>query len=138
MDICTIGDEFSPLSFDAVIALDVIEHLEKHEGFRLIRAMELIARKAVVIFTPNGLLPQGEHECNKYQAHLSGWHVDELRDMGYSVVGINGWKPLRGEHALIKYWPRLFWDRVSRLTQPWSENKPEKAFAILCVKKIAN
>lgn len=37
--------EFKPKPFDAVIALDVLEHLSKEEGYELIRKMERWARK---------------------------------------------------------------------------------------------
>ena len=39
-------------SLDVVVSLDVIEHLEKKDGLRLISEMERVAREQVVIFTP--------------------------------------------------------------------------------------
>ncbi|MGH8905612.1 MAG: class I SAM-dependent methyltransferase [Egibacteraceae bacterium] len=136
MDVLRIEGEFAPKSFDCVVALDLIEHLEKDDGLRLIQAMEAIARNKVVVFTPNGFLPQAAYENNELQEHLSGWDTSEMSARGYRVVGINGWKPLRGEYAEIVWWPQPFWTRISYLTQGWVESRPEWAFQILCVKDV--
>ena len=134
IDVLDIGKKFKENSFDCVLASDLIEHLSKEDGFKLIEMMEKIAKKKVVIFTPNGFLPQGEYNNNPWQVHKSGWSVEEMRRRGYKVIGINGWKPLRGERARIKYKPKLFWLIFSILTIPLVRNHPTKAFQILCVK----
>lgn len=136
MNVLDLPNKFSPKSFDCVIASDLVEHLQKEDGFKLIEMMEKIARKKLIIFTPNGFLEQREYDGNKFQVHLSGWGVDEMKELGYRVIGINGWKHLRGEFAEIKWSPKIFWGRVSLLTQPFSENNPKRAFAIMCVKEM--
>lgn len=136
IDVLEIGNEFKCRSYDCVIALDLIEHLEKKDGLKLIEMMEKIAREKVVIFTPKGFLPQKEHDNNPWQVHKSGWEVEEMQSKGYEVIGINGWKPLRGECAVPKLWPKFLWIIISDMTQPFVRNKPEKAFQILCVKTI--
>ena len=98
--------------------------------------MEKIAKKKVIIFTPNGFLPQGAHSNNPFQLHRSGWSVDEMKNRRYKVIGINGHKSLRSEQAKIKYTPFKFWKVISDITQGLVKNKPEKAFQILCVKRI--
>lgn len=127
---------FKEKSFDCVCALDFIEHLSKEDGLNLITSMEKIARKKVIIFTPNGFLPQGVYYGNPFQVHLSGWGADEMKEMGYRVIGIDGYKPLRGEIAMIKWRPRLFWSKISLLSQPIVANRPSTAFRILCVKDL--
>src|SRR5688572_22584485 len=52
-DALEIETIFGPRSFDCVVALDLIEHLEKADGLRLLEAMERVARKKVIVFTPN-------------------------------------------------------------------------------------
>ncbi|MBU0708379.1 class I SAM-dependent methyltransferase, partial [Patescibacteria group bacterium] len=113
MNALRIGEMFAEDSFDCVLASDVIEHLFKDDGLKLISLMEKIARKKVIVFTPNGFLSQDLEIGNRYQAHLSGWNVDEMKSEGYRVVGINGWRALRGKKAYVHLWPRLFWERVS-------------------------
>ena len=99
--------------------------------------MESIASKKVIVFTPNGFQPQNEHSGNILQRHLSGWSVKEMEAKGYRVIGINGWKPLIGEFALPRFKPRRLWTVISRLTQPMIRNHPDHAYAILCIKDIA-
>ncbi len=136
MDVLEIGKRFKPRSFDCVIAIDVIEHLPKPDGLKLMKAMERIAKKKIVIFTPNSFLNQGEHGGNPWMTHKSGWTVDEMRQKGYKVLGINGWKPLRGEIAKIRYHPVLLWTIISEISQYLVKNIPKHAFQMLCIKEI--
>jgi len=135
-DVLELDRHFPPQSFDAVLASDLLEHLEKADGFRLLDLMERVARKRVVVFTPNGFIEQHETDGNPLQVHRSGWSADEMARRGYYVTGINGWKPLRGEYAVPKWKPRVFWYRISQLSQPFVASRPAHAFAILCVKAV--
>jgi SAM-dependent methyltransferase len=135
-DLLDIGSAFPPKSFDVVVALDVIEHFEKPDGLRLLQMMEELARKRVVIFTPNGFLPQGVWDNNPHQIHRSGWTVKEMCKLGYRVIGLGGWKPLRKEFGEIRFRPFGVWLRISLATQPLVERIPVHAFQILCVKSL--
>ncbi|GAB1430715.1 hypothetical protein MASR2M18_15490 [Ignavibacteria bacterium] len=136
LNILEIADRFEANSFDCVLASDVIEHLEKNDGLKLMRDMERVARKKVIIFTPNGFLPQGAYGGNEYQIHLSGWEIDEMQGYGYRIIGVNGWKPLRGELAYPRFRPYSLCTRISFLTQPFVQHNPHRAFQILCIKDI--
>jgi hypothetical protein len=136
MNAMDIAREFPERSFDVVLACDLIEHLEKSDGLRLLEMMERLARKKVIVYTPNGFLEQREYDGNRYQVHLSGWEVEEMQERGYRVNGIMGWKPLRGEFAAVRLWPGGFWGRVSLLTQGMTYERPKRAFALLCVKEV--
>jgi len=135
MPLLEIGNKFKPESFDCILASDVIEHFTKEEGISLIEQMERIARKKVIIYTPNGFLPQGEEYGNPMQRHLSGWTAREMERLGYRIVGIQGFRCLRGEMARIKWRPYRFWYMVSLLSQFITKNHPAWAFRILCVKE---
>ena len=135
-DVRAIGSHFKSGQFDACIALDVIEHLTKTEGMKLIAEMERIARKRVIFFTPSGFLPQGNTESGDLQAHHSGWDPVEMEKLGYRVTGQLGPKRLRGEYHRLKYRPDFFWGLVSFAGQVlWSKRHPQNAAAILCLKK---
>lgn len=133
-----IDKHFEDKSFDCALASDLIEHLTKEDGLKLIELMEKVASKRVIIFTPNGFLQQGEYDNNPWQVHLSGWSVEEMQERGYKVIGINGWKPLRGEYSNIKYSPKSFWMFISDITQFFVRNNPKKAFQIMCIKEFNN
>ncbi|MEI6040062.1 MAG: class I SAM-dependent methyltransferase [Candidatus Berkelbacteria bacterium] len=74
-----------PKSVDSIYILDVIEHLPKAEGRRLLKQTEKLARKQIILFTPVGFMPQ--HCVGKdawglggvqNQEHLSGWEPKEF------------------------------------------------------------
>lgn len=137
-----IGVRLADKSFDCVLAADLIEHLDKEEGLKLLRMMEKIAKKRVVISTPNGFIPQGDDgrnpwqiPGNQWQIHRSGWTPGEMRAMGYKVIGINGLKSLRGEFGFLKHKPSIIWQPISDLTQIVLRRFPSRTFQILCVKE---
>lgn len=135
-NVLNIKNHFSPSSFETVVALDLIEHLEKKTATKLISDMEEIASKKVVIFTPNGFLSQGEFDNNPCQVHLSGWSVKDFKERGYKVVGINGLRLFRREFAEIRFKPKILWQFISDLSQLFVRSHPEWAFQLLAVKDI--
>jgi SAM-dependent methyltransferase len=137
LDIRSLANHFPPRSFDCVVALDVIEHLDRVDGLHLLESMETIAEKKVIVFTPNGFLPQPPAPDNPHQEHLSGWSTEDFERRGYEVIGMNGWKPLRGPYAEVRWRPAALWRRVSQLTQPLVDSHPRRAFQLLCLKVVA-
>ncbi|HID99661.1 MAG TPA: methyltransferase domain-containing protein [Thiotrichaceae bacterium] len=138
LDALNCKENLGENQFDICVAFDVIEHFTKKEGLQLLADMEQMASKRVIIFTPNGFLPQQGFEKGDFQEHLSGWDVDEMRTLGYNVIGLNGLKSLRTQHYRLKYKPQAFWVIVSWLTQFYCRNHPHQAAAILCWKNIKN
>lgn len=129
-------ERFKPKSFDCVFACEIIEHMPKKQGIELIRILEAIAKKKVVIMTPNGFVPQKAYNNNPWQEHKSGWTSQEMIKRGYKVVGLRGLKYLRGEMSYLKYRPKLLFLLLSNLSQYFVRNKPEYAFQILCIKNL--
>jgi SAM-dependent methyltransferase len=129
--------EFKDNSFDCVCAIDVLEHLTKEEGGILIKKMERIAKKKIIIFTPNGFLPQTEHDGNILQIHKCGWTVQDFKELGFIVKGINGIKFLRKEEAALKFKPTMFFMIISDVTQKLTHSLlPCLAFQLLCIKNV--
>ena len=74
-------------SVDSIFLLDVIEHLEKEAGLKVVAEIERVARRQAVIFTPLGFMPQ-HLEANesdawglsggKMQEHKSGWLPEDF------------------------------------------------------------
>jgi GT2 family glycosyltransferase/SAM-dependent methyltransferase len=125
-----------PESFDAVVMIDLLEHLSPEDGLELLEKVESVARKKVIVFTPNGWLEQDEYDGNPLQAHRSGWTADEFRARGYRVYGMNGWRPLRGELAAPRR-PKLVTWPLSSVSQPFVAKHPQRAFHLLAVKDSA-
>lgn len=78
---------FKDNSFDAVVCLQTVEHLNKKAGLFLISEMERIAKRMILISIPKGECAQEEYDNNKYQRHLSQWTSQELTKMKYRVNG---------------------------------------------------
>lgn len=87
-----VVERFPEKSVDTVILVDVIEHLEKEEGERLLALTSKVARQQVVIFTPYGFMPQ-HHDDGKdawglsggdWQEHKSGWLPEDFTGEGWS------------------------------------------------------
>ena len=87
-DIRKIRELFLPGSFDLVIGLDIIEHLTREQGLKLIRDSETIARKAVVFYTPIKWGDNKQDEScwaygNPYNDHKSLWQPEDFK--GYEI-----------------------------------------------------
>lgn len=137
MDMLEIDSKFNPKSFECVLSCDTLEHLTAEEGSRLLEKMETVAQKRVVIFTPNGFIHQDPYEGNHLQIHKSGWTVRDMKKRGYTVIGINGWRPLRSEGSQIRLYPAYVWEIISLITQIlFARRFPTTAFQILCIKDV--
>jgi len=136
ININKLDEKIKQKSYDCVLASDVIEHFEKKQANELLKKMEKIAKKKVIIFTPNGFIPQGRFERNPWQIHKSGWNQKEMIEKGYSVIGFSGLKKLRGNFSGIKYRPKLMWRIISDITQLYTRKHPKLAFSLLCNKNI--
>ncbi len=135
-DVRTIGSLFRPGQFDACVALDLIEHLTPDDGLALIRTMERLASRKVVIFTPNGYLHQASHDGD-LQEHLSGWSAGQMRALGFRVYGMLGHRSLRGEEHRHRIRPKALSGFLSLLTHAvWTRRHPESAAALLCIKDV--
>jgi len=135
-DVLKLNKIFKPKSFDAVVALDVVEHFEKKESMELIKQMESIAKNKVIILTPFGFVKQHPVDDNLFQEHKSGWSIKEFDTMGYRLRGIRGFRFIRGEYATIKYKPWFLWGIISTLSQFLVYNFPQLAYQLLAAKEM--
>lgn len=139
---------FEARSFDAVLLIDVLEHLDKGPGAALLAKAEVWARRKVIVSTPNGFVPQPTIDRNPFQAHRSGWSVEEIKRRGYRVYGMAGWKFLRRAnvsekvaqaddiYTTIRFRPRPLWLVISELTQLAAYFFPKLAFEFFAVKDL--
>jgi len=136
-DVARIGDLVRPKSFDAVVCLDVIEHLEREQALALLATLESLARRRVVVFTPNGFVPQPPTADNPYQEHLSGFTTSDLRERGYTVRGMHGLWFVFGAFGETRLAPGALWRRVADVSAPLVYRAPRLAFGLLGVKSLA-
>lgn len=85
-------DIFKNKSFDVVMALDVIEHLEMNTALQVIGNMERIARKKIIIYTPVSMKSNDENIPdawgmgeNQFQEHKCFIPANRFREWGYKV-----------------------------------------------------
>jgi len=136
-------------SFDAVILIEVLEHLSKKDGKRILKLAQKWATKKVILSTPNGYFPMGKVDNNPHQEHLSGWSLKELQKLGYTVKGVSGLKsfysPSNHTPSLInsdnnyyniKYSPKAFFYYLNGIFQVFSHYLPRYSFGFFAVKKL--
>ena len=66
IDALDIDRLFMAGQIDCVLCRGTVEHLEKEKAFDLIKKMEKISKKVIIIETTNGFYPQGEFEGNPH------------------------------------------------------------------------
>jgi 2-polyprenyl-3-methyl-5-hydroxy-6-metoxy-1,4-benzoquinol methylase len=131
-DNCVLADitkvEFVNNSFDAVVCMDVLEHIDKKEGIELLEKMKRWGEK-VIITTPNGYVGWYAADGNIHQNHKSGWFIEDFTSQGYKVRGGSGWKPLRKEDSQLRHrHPFLFWAGLSFLSSFVVYRMPRQAY----------
>lgn len=73
--------------FDIVVACEILEHLPRDAGERLLARLEEHTEK-VIVSTPNGRDLRGPIDGNPAEAHLSVWTVADFKTRGYEVMGV--------------------------------------------------
>src|SRR5437867_859565 len=85
-----IGDarELIPklLPYDVIFMGDIIEHLEKQQGFRLLRDAVEKSKKAVIVSTPRNETEQGDLCANELERHRSLWSAKDFRKFEGAIV----------------------------------------------------
>jgi len=129
---------FSDSEFDLVIALDLIEHLTKEDGYSLLYQLDRLALKSSLIFTPNGFVWQPPSLNNPFNAHISAWTSRELRQLGWKKqYGNIGFSFFVGPYGLLKYNSRLI--RVLNiLALPIVRVFPSLGFSFTAIKRQKN
>lgn len=78
---------FADKSFDVVLAVELIEHLMEEEGMQLLQEMQRVAKKSVILSTPQ--YPERRAgNANPYEWHRSIWTIAKLRTQGFVVHGV--------------------------------------------------
>jgi len=96
---------FKRKSIDVAICMAVLEHLPKDDGIKLIKDLEHVARRQIIVDLPKGLYEQHTpRDSNPAQIHKSSWEPDDLKKLGYTVRGQG--VPIYGETGSVARLPQ--------------------------------
>ncbi|MCZ7525792.1 MAG: class I SAM-dependent methyltransferase [Acidimicrobiia bacterium] len=123
---------FRDRAYDVVVALDLVEHLDKPDAVALLGELERVARSTVVVVTPSGFLPQPATADEPWQEHRCGFEAEELAGLGYSVRGLGGPAALRRDRGAFRF--GILGQAAGLLAAPWARRRPDHAFALVAVK----
>lgn len=86
----TFQTMFLDKSIDIVLLLDVLEHFEKPDAERLIDLAERVARKFIIVYTPEDFLTQEQDNWglggDKWQKHRCGFKREDFIERGYAFT----------------------------------------------------
>lgn len=125
---------FKDKAFSTALAIMVVEHVEKGSVFA---ELERCAKR-VIISIPNGFVPH-RSEKTEYDYHKCGYSVEEMRNMGYEVYGLNCKAISQRFCPIGRVWRgfRLFFTLLSELLTVYTYRNPESADLLVCVKDTA-
>jgi len=85
-------DRFMDDSFDVVLCIDVLEHLNLEDALLAIEHMKRISRKTVIVYTPSKFETNEEHVenvwnlgKNPFQSHKCFLEPSKLSELGFEI-----------------------------------------------------
>lgn len=98
---------FADKSIDLILCIEVIEHMTKGDGNKLLNEIDRVCKGRVIITTPNMFFPTLEGDAN--DEHKSLWTVGDFRNRGYKVYGMGLKIPLLWGDPFIKIKQALYY-----------------------------
>jgi 2-polyprenyl-3-methyl-5-hydroxy-6-metoxy-1,4-benzoquinol methylase len=86
-------------SFDIIQCTEVIEHMRKRKGERVIELFKKVARVGILITTTAGYTTQPPQLDNPFQEHVSGWLPTEFQQLGFEVT-------MHMDYQIAAFWKR--------------------------------
>lgn len=114
-------------SVDFLICTEVIEHLQKKEGKKLLEEIDRICRGRSLVTTPNIFFETEPGE--KEDAHHSLWSPEDFKKLGYKVYGLGLKTSLLQGDRLLRIKQALYF-----IFTPISYFFPEAGACLICVK----
>jgi hypothetical protein len=123
---------------DLVTMYGVIEHFPKYDAWEILKKVEMVSKRFVLLETPNGFVPQGPEYGNPYQRHLSGWFPHDFSGLGYTVYGSYGTRYMRGYmgEPRIKFPGARLLDDIVLTRVLFCKKFPQHAFNITAIKDL--
>jgi SAM-dependent methyltransferase len=113
-------------SFDTVLLLDVLEHLNVNDGRKLVDEAKRVSRQRVILSTPNWCALRDAHRTitgwNPFEAHLSYWPRHALRDLEFKLYGAGSrpggryWRIGLKKMKLLSFYDRILRSSIGSLS----------------------
>jgi len=89
MDLRQTPLPFKNHEFEVATCIEVVEHLHKEYGEKLLDELQRIA-DTIIVSTPSHYFKQPKHHVdrNPFQTHVSKWAISDFRKRGYEVIGV--------------------------------------------------
>ncbi len=135
----TITTKIARSKYDVVFFSQVIEHVSRPYGEKVLNQIEKLAKKRIIVGTPQGFMEQ-PHEFlddNPYQVHKSGWSIEDFTSRGYKVYGVGFW-PIWSYHGLgrnASIFRKIISNAISYLTAPLVYFFPALAAGVIAIKE---
>ena len=129
---------FRDRSFDTVLSLEVLEHVEKKDALLFLSELERVARIQVILTTPNGHFHLDAFDGNPYQQHRSEWSPTEMRALGYRVIGrgVRGLGGIMHSTRSLAKWTRPLQYFLWIGAGPLASVVPGLAGDLVCIKSV--
>lgn len=126
--------------YDIVFFSQVIEHISKKRGKKILNEIEKLSRKKIIVGTPRGFMKQPSEFLgdNPHQVHESGWEAEDFKARNYKVFGI-GFVPIWSEFGLARTKNRFLfalYTFTAYLLSPVIYFFPRLGAGLLCIKEM--
>lgn len=134
---------FKSHSFDCAVATEILEHLDKQDGLTMIKEIERVVKRKILMTTPNGFLPTyAGPDDNPNERHLCGYTASELENLGFRVWGYHGlkilWMIKHGQSVFRFSLPKILSNLLIDITELFVYHHPSLAFQFFLIKRIKN
>ncbi len=77
-------------TFDIILMSEVLEHIEKKDGYQLLEKLETLCTSLLIVTTPRGETFHGTAvDENIHNCHISGWEPLELQELGFNTQSVD-------------------------------------------------
>lgn len=135
----TLNSNSLQSKYDVIFFSQVIEHVTRSQGEKILSAIEKLARKRIIVGTPRGFMEQ-PHEFlddNPHQVHKSGWSIEDFASRGYKVHGV-GFSLIWSYHGLgrnASIYRKILSNIISYLMSPIVYFFPTLAAGVIATKE---
>lgn len=129
---------FGDDSFHIVVCTEVLEHLSRDQGIRLLQELERVSGWLVMVSCPVGKWEQQPRDGNPYQQHQYVWDLEEIRQMRFNKVRGVGLRGFSGDNwtAMVNSRLRPFLRLLGLLATMVSYRSPRLASNVFAWKEV--